>query len=52
MTALRDAPAGPGLAGQVVAVEDRDRLEVVGQGAGGGQAGHAGTDDDGVAAEG
>ena len=51
LTALGDAPAGVGRGGQLVAVEDGDLLEVIGQRAGGGEAGDPGADDDGVAAE-
>ena len=49
--ALGDATAGAGRGGQLVALEDGDLLEVIGQGAGGGEAGDPGADDDGVAAE-
>ena len=49
--ALGDATAGAGRGGQLVALEDGDLLEVIGQRAGGGEAGDPGADDDGVAAE-
>jgi hypothetical protein len=52
VTPLGHATTGPGLGGQLVALEDGHLLEVVGQRAGGGEAGDPGADDDGVAAEG
>ena len=51
VTALGDAAAGTGRGGQLVTLEDDDLLEVIGQRAGGGEAGDPGADDDGVAAE-
>ena len=51
VTTLGDATAGAGRGGKVVALEDGHLLEVIGQRAGGGEAGDPGAHDDGVAAE-
>ena len=52
VASLGHAPAGLGLVGKLVAIDDGDRVEMVGQHTGGGETGHARADDDGVAAKG